>query len=84
MLFCVISFLNFFLFCECFVLSYLLSSLFLTFKLFLKDGTTPLFIACEKGHIEVTQILLGGEANVDFPIDVSRRIDLCVILCGFF
>ena len=67
----------------CFELSIVIVILnFLTF--FFKDGTTPLFIACEKGHIEVIQILLGGEANVDFPIDVSRRIDLCVVLCGFF
>ena len=30
-----------------------------------KDGSTPLYIACCKGHVEVAKLLLSSGADVD-------------------
>ena len=40
-----------------------------------KDGVTPLFIAAQKGHEQIVQILLEtGEPNVDLPTKVILLI----------
>ena len=33
---------------------------------FLKDESTPLYIASQKGHVEVVKELLKGNASIDF------------------
>jgi ankyrin repeat protein len=37
----------------------------------MQEGTTPLYMACSKGHKEVAQLLLHSGAQPDFPMNVS-------------
>ena len=34
------------------------------------DGLTPLFIACEMGHLPVVEYLIGAKADVNTPKEV--------------
>ena len=74
-----------------FLFSFSFSHLFL-FIFIKKDGTTPLFIAAQKGNKQIVQILLNGGANVDvaepvlfffnFYFDDFKKID--IISISFF
>ena len=45
-------------------------SVMLLSLLFLQDGETPLYVASQKGHIELVQILL--QKNVD--VNISKKV----------
>ena len=42
----------------------------------LQDGSSPLLIASQKGHISVAKLLLGCGANPNVQMEVSGRIIL--------
>ena len=44
----------------------------------IKDGKTPLYIACYNGHDKVVQVLLDHGVKVDVPDKVS---DILYVLC---
>jgi ankyrin repeat protein len=37
----------------------------------MQEGFTPLYVACQKGHKEVAQLLLNSGAQPDIPLKVS-------------
>jgi len=39
--------------------------------LYLQDGSTPLFIASQEGHLPVVERLIGAKANVNHQVEVS-------------
>ena len=41
------------------------------YVLYLQDGTTPLFIACQNTHIPIVKKLIEAKANVNIPRQVS-------------
>ena len=43
------------------------------FLSFLQGGATPLYAACQRGHIDVVERLLAANAKVDLPKNVSER-----------
>ena len=43
-----------------------------------KDGKTPLYIACDRGHDKVVQVFLDHGVEVDVPDKVS---DILYVLC---
>ena len=47
-----------------------------------KDGKTPLYIACYKGHDKVVQVLLDHGVEVDVPDKVSDISCIHVKLCN--
>ena len=49
--------------------------LLLTLTLFVQDGATALFIACQKSHDKVVSILVAAKANPDLQKNVSLYSD---------
>ena len=47
-----------------------------------KDGKTPLYIACYNGHDKVVQVLLDHGVQVDVPDKVSDISCIHVKLCN--
>ena len=69
------------LFCiDCFFFFFTFSFFYFYF-LNVKNGVTPLYIAAEKGHEQIVQLLLEkGEANVD----LAKKVILLIVSFSFF
>ena len=47
---------------------------------YLQDGWTPLFSACEHGHLPVVEHLMGAKADVNYQKKVSYHYTFLVLV----